>query len=128
MDEGDGALRPDAGRAIDELDALPGHAVKRARKVRDLEAEVVHRGASALRQESRDAGLGVGRLEKLDPGVAARHEDDLHVLVGHVVHRTDRVPQDIAVEGQRIGDPRHDHAHVMERPGAREPAQRLPGS
>ena len=128
MNERHESLSSDPRRLIDQLDALPRQAVKRARKVDDLEAEVMHRGASALRQESRDAGLGVGRLEKLDPGVATRHEDDLHVLVGQVMHRTDRVPQDVAIVGQRFRDPRHDDANVMERAGAREAAQRLPGS
>ena len=128
VNESHEALGSDPRRVVDQLDSLPRQAVKRASKVDDLEAEVMHRGAPALGQESRDPGLCVGRLEELDPGVATRHEDDLHLLLGHVVHRTDRVPEDVTVEGQRIRDPRYDDADVVERASAGEGAQRLPGS
>jgi hypothetical protein len=128
VEEGDQTLGANARRSIDQLDPFAQQAVKRAREVRDLEAEVMQRGAASLRQESRDARFGVGGLEKLDSRVGSRDEDDLHVLIGHVVHRTDRVPEHVAVEGQRIRDPRHDHADVVERPGLGEAAHRLPGS
>jgi hypothetical protein len=128
VDEGHKALGTSPRCLVDELDALPHQAVKRPRKVDYLEAEVMHRGPPALREEARDARVVVGRLEKLDPGVTAGREDDLHLLVGHVVHRTDRVPQDVAIEGQGIRDPRYDHTDVMERPGTGQAAHRLPGS
>jgi hypothetical protein len=128
VEESHETLGSDSRRLVDELNALPHQAVKRARKVDDLEADVMHRGAPALRQESRDARLGIGRLEKLDAGIALRDEDDLHLLIGHVVHRTDGVPEHVAIEGQRVRDPRHDDADVMERSGAGEAAHRLPGS
>jgi hypothetical protein len=128
VDEGHKAFGTSPRRPIDELDALPHQAVKRPGKVDDLEAEVMHRGAPALGEEARDARVLVGRLEKLDAGVTAGREDDLHLLVGHVVDGTDRVPQDVAIEGQRIRDERDDHTDVMEWPSAGQAAHRLPGS
>ena len=128
MHEGHATVDADPWRAVDELDTLMLQAVKRAREIRDLEAQVVHRGAPALGQKTSDAGFAVGRFQQLDTRLAARDEDDLDALVADVVHRADGIAEDVAIERKRVSDPRHDDADVMERPSVSEAAHRARGS
>src|SRR5439155_26057324 len=81
MKEGDHALRAAPRCLVDELDPLRGEASERSRKIGDLEADVMHRRAPALGEESRDTRLGVRRLEQLDARLALREEHDLHALL-----------------------------------------------
>ena len=69
-----------ARRVIDQLDALRGQASERARKVIDDEANVMERGAAALRYEASDTGLRIDRLQELDARTVARSERDADVL------------------------------------------------
>src|SRR5216683_1686631 len=120
MEEGDLTLDPAAWRAVDELDALSCQTIERTRQISHLEAEVVHRGAPTLGEEPRHAGLGIGRLEQLDARLALRHEDDAHALVGERVLRADGVPQDVAVERDRLAEGRHDDTDVVKCTGVGE--------
>src|SRR6267143_5784604 len=91
-----------ARRAVDELDAGRGQAIERGHQVGDLETQVVHRGAPPLGQEARHARLRVGRLEQLDPRLALAHEYDTNPLLGERVLGSDRVAEDVAIEGNGL--------------------------
>src|SRR5258705_1499478 len=103
-------------RVINELDTLAREANERAREVIDDEAEVVQRGPSALGHEARDAGVRISRLEQLDAGAVARREGDTYALVGDDKWLVDAIAEDVAVEGDRLGQRGHGDRDVMQLP------------
>src|SRR5919197_4944515 len=103
--------------AIDELDALALETRERPRDVGDLEAQVMHRGAASLGDEAGDPRFAIRRLEELDARRVARGEHDAHALVRDDVLAPDGVPEDVTVEGDRIGEGRYRDADVVERAG-----------
>ena len=103
MDEGDHPVDAAARRAVDELGPGRREAFERACEVVDLEAEVMHRRAPALSEEASDPGARVRRLEELDPGGALGREHDADSLIRDVVLGSDRVPERVAIEGDRVG-------------------------
>src|SRR5581483_3853632 len=127
MQERDAPLDTPSRVLVDELDAVARQPSQRAGEVRHLEAEVMHRRAAALREEPRDAGLRVRRLEQLHPRSVARREDHADALVGHAVLGPDGVAEDIAIEGSGLAERRHRDADVVERSG-RDPGHAARGS
>src|SRR5437773_7500282 len=107
MKERDHTLDTAARRPIDELDPLRGQPGERHREVGDLEADVMHRRAATLFEETSDARFRVGRLEELDAGLALREEHDLDALLVEAVLLTGAVPAHAAIGRDRVGDRVH---------------------
>src|SRR5258706_2375271 len=114
VQEGDMPFHPVPGRAIDELNATAREAIERAAQIGHLETQMVHGRSSAFGEEPRDARLAIGRLEQLDARLVLCHEHHAHVLLGNGMLRPDRIAEDIAIEGDRIGQGRHDDADVVQ--------------
>src|SRR5712692_1211228 len=90
--------------AIDELDALGRKADERPREVVDDEAEVMQGRAAALGDEASNTGLRIGRLEQLDARAVPRRERDAHALVGDETRLIDVVAEQVAIEGNDLGE------------------------
>src|SRR5438034_4856851 len=104
MKERDHAFDAAARRPIDELDPLRGQPGERHREVGDLEADVMHRRAATLFEETSDARFRVCRLQELDTRRLLREEHDLHALLIEAMLLADAVPEHVAIERDRVGE------------------------
>lgn len=112
MQKGDAAAADAAaGRVVHE--AVAGGAAARhgGIEIGDAVAQMMDARA-APGQEPGDRTVGVARLQQLDVHVAERETHDFGPIGGF--RRPGFEPQDVAIEGQRIGDARDRDAHVGE--------------
>ena len=119
MDERDGPFRASPRRAVDELEAVDRQSGQLLGEVRDLEADVVE-ALALLREEARDTGCLVGRLDELDLRFADREERDPDPIGGDVLDLLETEAKEVAVEAERLVD-RADHdRNVMDAARRRE--------
>src|SRR3990170_1384084 len=106
---------PRAGRLVDQADPLSLRMRERRRRVVHPEAEVVD-PFPVLLEELPDRPVGRRRLEHLDRAFPHAEDRRAYLLLGHLLDPEERKPQDVAIEGDGVGEAFHRHPDVLDLP------------
>src|SRR5256885_4083913 len=104
MDESDHAFGAPPWSLVDELHTVTLQTRESTGQVIDDVTDVVERRFGVLGDELRDARLGIGRLDELDPLLPVAEEDDAHVLIREVDDPFGAQAEGVAEEGKRSFD------------------------
>src|SRR3990172_6323926 len=114
---------PHAGRLVDQADPFSLRMRERRRRVVYPEAEVVD-PFPVLLEELPYRPVGRRRLEHLDRALPHAEDRRADLLLGHLLDPEEFEPQDVAIEGDGVGEAFHRHPDVLDLADHLEPPRR----